>query len=1858
MLAVVAFAFCFTMVALDSDTSVDAEAGVEYDLNGSTLTIKANITSVEVLDLTDEQWQAVKVVNINNDVETVVDGALQKATNVTSIMAPISLKDSMVGIFGTTDYSKATQRYNDGAYFHIIMGVGSTSVYYGYNTALRTIVISSTVKNMSNSAFQNCKNLLEVTFDGSPITQISNNAFQGCTSLESIDLPDATVSVGNYAFQNCTALKSVTSANGIMSVGSYAFSGCTALEEVSISENATYIGSYAFQNCTSLKDAVVAQGTIYVAPYEEDGEYEVPAGVKTISSDAYRSCANMTSIKLSDSLTTIGSNAFSYCPLLSEVTNWPEFVTVGSMAFSGTSIPDPIIINSTLVYVPNTVEEYVITDSIRVINDSVFQGNTNLKKVVFEGDMSSLNLGSNIFRNCTSLEEVVLPEGLQFIYKGMFWGCTSLKSIDLSGITYIYEHAFRETGLESVVIPDSVVTMEGYVFRDCKDLKSAIFEGENVQFRYNQYGSMVDSTHIFGYCSALETIQLPSGMTCIPANMFDGCTSLKSINWPANLVYIGDSAFQNSGITEIILPEGLYYIQSNAFSNCTHVERLVLPSTIMYSSPTWSITPIGTQCFRNLGTETENGADVIIRGSPNFPVNASNRGGTNHFNGAKINDLIIEESPVFGVTTFNNATINRIIVSGGSSFNCSSNLRGISDMIVDGYLTVYVKDGDDYIPGKMMCWDTMGPVEYNQDGAVIDIPADVISIPVVGHSFLRLKYLGFNVDENNPYFTVKDNVLYFELKNNDRDAFEDAKLVYMVRDFANAEDQVMDLVVPEGVTKLGAFSLYNQTYVMNSVSLPTTMEIMETTCASYVSAALIGSEESTPLFEMGANFSFIFVKPTMSTEVADSFVSIPYYNSAPLTIGGIYVTDGDAVAALLMPLGSAEVKLDTDDQGNLVLSYTVNDDYSRSVVQLRDGYAKSDPVIEPEEDGTYKFAPFTGVRGLLFDGLQINHYKIESEMSDAYDVAYSVIDESSVEASTEVTFTITLSPGYEVQDSGIVVKINDDVYETELIGGRYYCTFVVTGDVVITVSGIEPANTFAVTFDSNGGSEVPSQQVVGGETVAYPENPEKDSMAFFGWYLGSALYDFATPVTSDITLKASWISQDADKYLLTYDLDNGFIVAISENTNSFIESGEKVFAGTTVTLVTIPSWGYEVRYWAINDDLTETISETATFVIDENTDVVVGTEYTVSSTPYIEAEISAITGKDNTQMIWKVIGTDGFNGMVYTPSILGDYVYSVSGKQVFKISLFTGEVVKTADLVGSSDYYNFTTVGNGYVLVGYGGQVFDADLNPVFQLHIGTADDDRGAIKETKTFYNDGYFYVFTKDNVYKFVAVDADSSTNNIQYPVKAGETLYTHYISAYQGQSNLIFTDDFIIGIEIGGMQDQYRYLVTYDIETLEAIDSYRFEDIDLANMNTGYISYYNGIAYFGTYHPLSGLFSTSPDKWYTLSSVELDSDGIFNPATVHYYDLGTSSYPSSFVVVGDYGYLNAGDSFYVMDMKTMTVYKHMSSAMAHGNMAVTVNGDKVCAYIIPYQGADRVIIFEHDQTAGTLTNVSINNAVDTTQFSSQIVHFGPHGELLFYNDSGYLFCVAPVYTASFVTNGGAAIPDMSFTISGAELPVAAKDGYTFLGWYDNAAFEGQAVWSIEPGTYDDQTYYAKYVVSDASMLIKSVSIDAFIDGGESVILSVEAGANSPEKVLVVTYSGYIDLPEGRILFPFLTDYVELDKDTNSAVFIPKDVDEIESLAVACYYELSGVTYSTPYAKAVTPPAYAEVELLIEEGATLTMDDLPVYGGDMLKFGYYTVDVISDEAAEYTVNGIAADGENKLYYCGQKLEVSRAAA
>ena len=82
---------------------------------------------------------------------------------------------------------------------------------------------------------------------------------------------------------------------------------------------------------------------------------------------------------------------------------------------------------------------------------------------------------------------------------------------------------------------------------------------------------------------------------------------------------------------------------------------------------------------------------------------------------------------------------------------------------------------------------------------------------------------------------------------------------------------------------------------------------------------------------------------------------------------------------------------------------------------------------------------------------------------------------------------------------------------------------------------------YTVTFDKDNGSANETKKVNSGEKVSKPSNPSKTGYKFIGWIYEDKSFDFNTPITKNMTLKASY--EALKQYKVTFDSNGGSSVA-------------------------------------------------------------------------------------------------------------------------------------------------------------------------------------------------------------------------------------------------------------------------------------------------------------------------------------------------------------------------------------------------------------------------------------------------------------------------------------------------------------------------------------------------------------------------------------------------------------------------------------------------------------------------------------------------------------------------------------------
>lgn len=144
--------------------------------------------------------------------------------------------------------------------------------------------------------------------------------------------------------------------------------------------------------------------------------------------------------------------------------------------------------------------------------------------------------------------------------------------IDGKKVSRIGDSAFGECeSIQSVEVPDGVVSLMDYAFASCKNLESITLP-ESVTYI---------GEHAFSSCGRLETVKIPDNIKNIGWDTFAGCTSLISVQLPKKLETIAMGAFRGcKAITAVTLPEGTRQIGEAAFKSCSSLQNISLPKSL------------------------------------------------------------------------------------------------------------------------------------------------------------------------------------------------------------------------------------------------------------------------------------------------------------------------------------------------------------------------------------------------------------------------------------------------------------------------------------------------------------------------------------------------------------------------------------------------------------------------------------------------------------------------------------------------------------------------------------------------------------------------------------------------------------------------------------------------------------------------------------------------------------------------------------------------------------------------------------------------------------------------------------------------------------------------------------------------------------------------------------------------------------------------------------------------------------------------------------------------------------------------------------------------------------------------------
>lgn len=483
-----------------------------------------------------------------------------------------------------------------------------------YKDFIRFIVIEDGVTSIGSRAFDNCKKLTYINIPNS-VTQINCFAFCYCIILTSLKIPCKVNFIGNGAFSHCHSLTSILIddnnknykfingvlftkdvsclhtyliSNGALSytvpdtvktIKDWAFDSCKCLMSLTLTINITEIGAKAFSGCENLvcylfdpatnKLVIYGEGEIQNCPYKNVESVIIRDGIRSIGSDAFNNCNNLTSITIASTVKKICDHGL-FCNNLTNVTYLgnTEPVNNGIDVFNTTNSPLEVIVPESyecdsFCNKPIKKAGSCGKNAIYFLNESndvlTISGNGKMGKYLAceeedfsygmrfcDGPWTTYDNSNTITtrekreyppyaRHSNNIKAVIIKDGITRIGHGAFSLFPNLKSVDISStVTNIGALAFNVCeNLSSIVIPNSVVSIKYLAFHYCKNLTNIIIP-DSVEIIYFR---------AFSNCKKLASVMIKNNETIIENNAFEYCENLTFVSIANGIKKVGPSFF-------------------------------------------------------------------------------------------------------------------------------------------------------------------------------------------------------------------------------------------------------------------------------------------------------------------------------------------------------------------------------------------------------------------------------------------------------------------------------------------------------------------------------------------------------------------------------------------------------------------------------------------------------------------------------------------------------------------------------------------------------------------------------------------------------------------------------------------------------------------------------------------------------------------------------------------------------------------------------------------------------------------------------------------------------------------------------------------------------------------------------------------------------------------------------------------------------------------------------------------------------------------------------------------------------------------------------------------------------------------
>ena len=378
-----------------------------------------------------------------------------------------------------------------------------------------------------------------------------------------------------------------------------AFNAEYTLESVVIPASVTEIGYLAFYNCTSLS-TVYCKATTPPATYVYNNQTWMPFDGNAAFRRIYVPEASVNSYRNDSDWSRYASAIKAEGDDSESVVTEIYYTTTDGKPLSLDYSKFDISVSGNVYDSYRDMFVLSFDGELSSIPASAFTRKSTLETIIMPEGVTTIE--TNAFYNCSNLYNITIPDSVTTIGKNAFSGCENLTSVDITDlaawcnidfgsivfsnygyiflnyevidelvipdeVTEIKPYAFGNCIIDSVTIPDSVTTVGDYAFNGCDYLESINF-GNGVK-------SIGKSA--FGGCESLTEITIPDSVTTVGNSAFYYCDYLESINFGNGVKSIGEDAFAYcESLTEITIPDSVTTIGEEAFYKCENLESVVI----------------------------------------------------------------------------------------------------------------------------------------------------------------------------------------------------------------------------------------------------------------------------------------------------------------------------------------------------------------------------------------------------------------------------------------------------------------------------------------------------------------------------------------------------------------------------------------------------------------------------------------------------------------------------------------------------------------------------------------------------------------------------------------------------------------------------------------------------------------------------------------------------------------------------------------------------------------------------------------------------------------------------------------------------------------------------------------------------------------------------------------------------------------------------------------------------------------------------------------------------------------------------------------------------------------------------------